>query len=1028
MMPLMDDVAKLKAQLAELTSQQQAQQADVAQQLAKFGQQLDALTHQVQAQYQADANIGNHGNSDELSNLHDEVLPHIQHDLSNNILQQPLHSQLSDSAHSEQQKSHYASSAWGNHATDSTQSTPTRGPARQSALSAMVTQLAEAITEFSSAALAPLSGLTDQAKQFYQHYQAKGLGPVFLMTVAGIITLTLGFGYLLQYSINNWFSELAKALFGLGVANSIIAGGIFIRHKRAGMEDFGSGLVGLGLILNYLCLYFLGPYFTIIPDTACFGLLLLNTLLGYGLSFRLDTKVVAIIALLGGSLAPLMLLDGGQAPLLYLPYLLLIGICSMVQSHKLAWPILVEVTALLHIACIQVLSVFIPLPFDSVDWQIALTLVAINGLFYLYSIASLLFVIKSSLTPRLLAVPVALMIFILYTLTEWSRFAGELFAVNALLCSLLYWALKRDKDISALALAFAGSFAGFAALFLLSAELMGLVLLLEGLLLLWIGCKHRFSPIRAEAYVLLMLGIVSSFINLVDILTQSHYPQQSILSYQALLSLSMLLTCTLTYMAQKLISQYQTDLMKIDRLAVHFIRELLGVLYSVTIVVICYFVSDEYWLNTLPLISLLLLYISAKYTLRFSEILAWLWQLPLLGLVIFAILDANSLSFADQALNAKLARIELFVGLLLAYYWYKKYDSNAKLIRLAYYVQLACYITLPLLLLPKVMRSWPEYIAIYLWLSCIGSLAIAYFVRHKVLRYEAQILTVLAILITAAMCLAELWQGLMALAIGLLLLGFITLRFSQLPTEWQKITRLHWHISPYYLGLVIAVISQTLTNIFYPSWAITVLIMCGYFTLITERHNTLGRRLKDALAPSYSLAYFAIFACALLPIILHSEMSLSLSIDNLLVNMAELGVLILLARYLMTARLAIRIHKKILPTTVLQWAWHGLLTISYMLWCYQLDISIAATMSAILLVVHASVVMFISLRALQTNLVRLAALLFALACMKVIVIDMASFELVQKIVAFIVIGVILLTVAYFYQKAKNKLQPQSLTA
>ncbi|GGP67864.1 hypothetical protein GCM10009347_36650 [Shewanella algicola] len=1026
-MPLMDDVAKLKAQLAELASQQQAQQTDVAQQLAKFGQQLDALSHKVQAQYQRDAISDSHGNGDEQSNPNTQVLSPTLDNSAHDIQQ---HSHLSEPSRSAQlqPKAHDTSSARGNHTTDSNQPTPNLGPARQSALSAMITQLAEAIAEFSSAALAPLSGLTDQARQFYQHYQTKGLGPVFLMTVAGIITLTLGFGYLLQYSINNWFSELAKALLGLGVANSVIAGGVFIRQKRAGMEDFGSGLVGLGLILNYLCLYFLGPYFTIIPDTVCFGLLLLNTLLGYGLSFKLDTKVVAIVALLGGSLAPLMLLDGGQAPLLYLPYLLLIGICSMVQSHKLAWPILVEVTALLHIACIQVLSVFIPLPFASIGWQTGLTLLAINGLFYLYSIASLLFVIKPALTPRLLAVPIALMIFILYTLTEWSRFAGELFAVNALLCSLLYLILKRDKDISALALAFAGSFAGFAALFLLSAELTGLVLLLEGLLLLWIGCKHRFSPIRAEAYVMLVLGIVSSFINLFDVLTQSHYQEQGMLNDQTLLSISMLLTCALTYAAQKLITRYQTDLLKLDRLAVHFIRELLGVLYSVTIVVICYFVSDEYWLNTLPLISLLLLYMSAKYTLRFNEVLAWLWQLPLLGLVIFAMLDANSLSFADQALNAKLARIELFVGLLLAHYWYKKHYANAKLIRLAYYVQLACYIALPLLLLPKVMRSWPEYIAIYLWLSSIGSLAIAYFVRHKILRYEAQILTVLAILITAAMCLAELWQGLVALTIGLLLLGFITLRFLQLPAEWQQITRLHWHISPYYLGLVIAVMSQTLTNLFYPSWAITALIMCGYFTLITERNNVIGQQFKHALSPSYSLAYFAIFACALLPFILHSDISLSLSMDNLLVNIAELGILALLGQYLMKARLAIRVHKKILPATALKWAWHGLLTLSYMLWCYQFNISIAAPMSAILLVVHASVVMFISLRALQANLVKLAALLFALACIKVIVIDMASFELVQKIVAFIVIGVILLTVAYFYQKAKNNLQAQSLTS
>ncbi|MGI2111500.1 DUF2339 domain-containing protein [Shewanella frigidimarina] len=1019
-MPLMDDVATLKAQLAELVSQQGAQQADVNQQLAKFSQQLDALALQVQAQNNNEQHISLAG-----ENLHVPVYESRANDSSGNIVAD---------------KPQYSSSAWERQPLDTNHSTSvpsitaqqtsivTKSPARRSALSAMVSQLAEAIGEFSASALAPLSGLTEQAKSFYQHYQAKGLGAVFLMTVAGIITLTLGFGYLLQFSINNWFSELGKALLGLGVANSIIIGGVFIRQKRPGMQDFGSGLVGLGLILNYLCLYFLGPYFQLIPDTACFGLLLLNTVFGYGLSFKLDTKVVAIVALLGGSLAPLMLLDGGQTPLLYLPYLMLIGICSMVQSHKLVWPILIEITALLHIACIQILSLFIQLPLSVIDWQTGLALLMINGLFYLYGIASLLFVIKSALTPRLLAVPIALMVFTLYTLTEWSIFAGELFALNALLCGLLYWVIKRDKDISALALAFAGSFAGFAALFLLSVELMGLVLLLEGLLLLWIGCKQQFNPIRAEAYVLLILGIISSFANVFDVLTLPHYDNNGLLGYQALLSLSMALTCAMTFAAQKLLSRHQADLMTFEHLAVRFIRELLGVLYTVTLLLISFFITEQYWLNTLPLISLLLLYMSAKHTLRFSEVLAWIVQLPLLGLVIIGIVDANSLSFADQAMNAKLARIELFTGLLLAYYWYKKYYADAKLIRFAYYVQLACYLALPLLLLPKIVRSYPDYIAIALWVSSLMSLGLAYLVNHKSLRYESQILTVLAIMVTATMCLAELWQGLIALVLGLSFIGLISWRYTQLPDKWQQMTTLHWHIGPYYIALVIAVLSQTVTNLIHPSWAITALIICGYFSVITERSTRIGRHLKQALAPSYSLAYTAIFICAILPIVLHSETQLSLNINSLLINLAEFGVLVLLARYLLTAKLGIRAHRKIVSHNALKWAWHALLVISYLLWSYQLDTSMAAPMSAVLLVVHASAVMFISLRPQQASLVRLAALLFALACIKVIFVDMASFELIQKIVAFILIGVILLTVAYFYQKAKNNQLPEDLAA
>ncbi|MCU7369400.1 hypothetical protein PEC18_00460 [Paucibacter sp. O1-1] len=122
----MDDVAKLKAQLAELASQQQAQQADVAQQLAKFGQQLDALSHQVQAQYQRDATLDSHGNSDERSNTNAQVLSPTL-DTSPHDIQQ--HNHLSEPTRSAQRqpKAHDTSSAWGNHATDSNQSIPNLG-------------------------------------------------------------------------------------------------------------------------------------------------------------------------------------------------------------------------------------------------------------------------------------------------------------------------------------------------------------------------------------------------------------------------------------------------------------------------------------------------------------------------------------------------------------------------------------------------------------------------------------------------------------------------------------------------------------------------------------------------------------------------------------------------------------------------------------------------------------------------------------------------------------------------------------
>ncbi|UPW19500.1 DUF2339 domain-containing protein [Agarivorans sp. TSD2052] len=1011
-MPLLDDVAKLKAELALIKSQQGTYQSHLDNQLASFSRQLDHLAQQIQSQPDSEQqSLATTVASAENASSNSE--PSIGHVAKST---EPV----------QQQTSHSPNGQFEN--TDPSPHPLQALPANQqtskpSALNSLMAQLGDSIAELSAMVFGPISGLTQQAKGFYQHYRSKSLGAVFLMTVAGIIALTLGFGYLLQFSINNWFSALGKALLGLGAANTIIAGGVFINNRRPGMEDFGSGLVGLGLILNYLCLYFLGPYFNILPASISFALLLANTIFGYQLSLKLDTKVVAVVALLGGSLAPLMLLDDSHNAFLYLPYLLIVGLCSLVQSHKLAWPVLIEVTAILHIACVGIVSQFIPLPFGSLNWQSIVALITIIGMFYLYSIASLLLLLKSSLTPRLLAVPISLLAFTLYTLSEFSIYAGELFVVNALICIGLYKLIKRDKQISALALAFAGSFAGFGGLYLLTPDLLGLVLLLEGLLLLWVGCKEQFSAIRAEAYVLLAVGIISSLVHTVNTLTSHQYTALSTWQDQATLCLLLMLSCAISYLAKKLLSQYKRYLIAAERHCVYIVHELLSVLYSATLLLVAYFISNQYFLLILPLIGLLLLHLSAQNSLRISEVLAWLLQLPLLGLVIFGVIDAASTSFSDQALNAKLARVELFISLLLVYYWYKKHYASSPLIKLAYVYQIICYAALPLLFLPKVMRSFPDYLAIALWLSTSISLILAYFINNKNLRYEAQLLSILAILVTAVMCLGKQWQGLVALALGIVLIGFIMLRYTQLSTKWQQVVKLQWHLSPYYFALVLIVASQTISNLLLPNWSLSAVLICGYFYLITERSNRLGKALSKALKPSYTVAYLAMFVAALIPFIIHlaAQLNPSLHANKLLLSIAELTLLALLARYLLAPRLGINTHERMLPRKGLKWAWHLLLSASYLLCSYQLDPSISAPLTAILLISHASVLMFISLRPQQADMVRLAAIIFATACVKVMFVDIAAFELIQKIVAFMVIGIILLSVSYFYQKAKNRI-------
>lgn len=1041
-MPLKDDVDQLKAELAQLKLQHLSQQTSLSRQLAEFSAKLDTLSIRLEQQ-------DNGANPTNMTMEIATVEPSpIAISVDNRTMESDVAKQSEAVSHSIQPQatspwqddpwqrpSEQHSNADSQQATDHELTKQVRAELGAQATNQVEAQVEAFLSQGVAAIMAPFVAIKEQVKGFYQHYQAKGLGPVFLMTVAGIITLTLGFGYLLQYSINHWFSELGKALLGFGCANAIIAGGIFIRQKRQGMADFGSGIVGLGLILNYLCAYFIGPYFEIIPNSASFILLLLITLAGYGLSMRLDAKVIAVIALIGGSTAPMMLLSQSYAPLLYIPYLLLIGTGALAQSRKLQWPLLLEITAFLHIACIETFSYFVDLPIHQWDSAAVLAVVSINALFYLYGIVGLIFSSSTTLSHRALALPIALLAFVLFELTQFTDFAGEIFIVNALVCAGLYLKLKNrlDKSQSSLLLMFGGSFAAFAALYLLSHDFLGLVLLIEAILLLWIGLKEKLISVRAEAYVLLVMGLALNVYGLLSSLTLLEQATLSPVGALGFPLIALALSAGGLFFTINQLTNNELILSKLEGQLSYLLKEILSGFYVATLLVAAYLISSDYYLAIVPLLSLLLLYLSSKDKLMASEFAAWLLLLPLLFAVIEGITLSGSMSFRAQPLMAKLARIELFAALLLTHYWYRKYYPTSLFAQAAKQIQIGCYLLLPLLLLPKVIRNYWEFTAAALWFSGLFSLGLAYVIKHKALKIEAKILTWLAVLTTASLCLFEIWQGLIALLIGTLVMGFVLIRYRKLPEEWRQLLTLQWQLSPYYFALVLAVLVYGLNHIDVVAWSMTALALCGYFALLIQRRAKhtgpktgllvhIANEMQAAIRPSYSLAYGLCLGFALLPILLHFEISLRVDLNNALLILCEFTALALLATLILRRGVAIRLHRRVLPLQWLKWGWHGLLALSYLTWSYVFDNMIAAPLSAILLVVHGSVLMFISLKPQHSDMIRLAAGLFTLATLKVLLLDMASFELVQKVIAFMLIGVILLTVSYFYQKARNRQQ------
>ncbi len=147
-----------------------------------------------------------------------------------------------------------------------------------------------------------------------------------LLNRVGIIVLLFAVGYFLKYSFDNgWIGELGRVVIGfLAGLSFLVAGDITMRR---GYKYFSQGLSGGGIGIIYLSTFAAVNYYQLISSYTAFTLLIITTLTGGLLSRRQDALGLAIIAVLGGVLAPFLI--GSQRGIDLLTLLLYISILDL---------------------------------------------------------------------------------------------------------------------------------------------------------------------------------------------------------------------------------------------------------------------------------------------------------------------------------------------------------------------------------------------------------------------------------------------------------------------------------------------------------------------------------------------------------------------------------------------------------------------------------------------------------------------------------------------------------------------------
>jgi len=157
-----------------------------------------------------------------------------------------------------------------------------------------------------------------------------------LVNRVGAITLILGFGFFFRYAVeNNWLGEAARVLAGALAGLLLLAGGEWAYRRAQGV--FAQGISGAGAAILFLSVYAAFGAYRLIPAGAAFALIAASTALGAGVALRYRSQAIAVLALFGAFLAP-VILEGAHLGVWFVPaYIAALDAGFVLLASRRAW-------------------------------------------------------------------------------------------------------------------------------------------------------------------------------------------------------------------------------------------------------------------------------------------------------------------------------------------------------------------------------------------------------------------------------------------------------------------------------------------------------------------------------------------------------------------------------------------------------------------------------------------------------------------------------------------------------------------
>jgi uncharacterized membrane protein len=156
------------------------------------------------------------------------------------------------------------------------------------------------------------------------------------LNYVGILAMAIAIAFFLKYAFdNNWIGPSGRVAIGVLIGTAMFP----LSHwqLKRGYTYFSEGIAGLGAAVLYLSVWAGWHYYQLFQQNTAFILMILVTAAMSGVAITRDSERIALLALIGGSLTPILVSTGRNEEMALFTYIAILGLGMLGIAFQRKW-------------------------------------------------------------------------------------------------------------------------------------------------------------------------------------------------------------------------------------------------------------------------------------------------------------------------------------------------------------------------------------------------------------------------------------------------------------------------------------------------------------------------------------------------------------------------------------------------------------------------------------------------------------------------------------------------------------------